>query len=69
MRSRFVRDYLLGALSVLGGLGIAWVIVLNVGWSEATQEFWYLIIAFAISIPLKKLFDLILEKLIGKPEV
>lgn len=68
LRSRLVRNFLLGALSILGSLGIAWLIVINVGWSEDTQEFWFLIIAFAISIPLKKLFDLVLEKLIGKPE-
>jgi hypothetical protein len=68
LRSRFVRNYLLGTLSVLGGLGIAWLVVINVGWSEDAQEFWFLIIAFAISISLKKLFDVILEKLIGKPE-
>jgi hypothetical protein len=68
LRSRYVRGYLLGALSILAGMGIAWLFLLSTDWSQGVQEFWFLILAFLISLPLNKLFHLILEKLIGKPE-
>ncbi len=62
VRFSYVRNFLLGALSVLVGMGIAYIAMQMMGWSEGTQEFWFLILAFLIGIPLDLLFHQILNK-------
>jgi hypothetical protein len=70
LRSRYVRSFLLGSLSILCGLGIG---LLLAGFTDfvspEVEEFWFLIVAFAISIPFNWLFNKVLTKLIGPPEV
>jgi hypothetical protein len=69
LRSKAVRSYLLGSLSILIGLGLALILALIVDWSQATEEFWYLLVAFAISIPVNKILNAVVNRLIGPPIV
>ncbi|MEX1247480.1 MAG: hypothetical protein WEA61_03270 [Anaerolineales bacterium] len=62
-------DYSLGVLSVLVGMGVSFIVMRMMSWSEAAQELWFMILAFAFSIPLDKLFHVVLYKLIGKTEL
>jgi hypothetical protein len=66
LRSKYVRSYLLGSLSILCGLGIGLLIAGFTDFlSPAVEEFWFLIFAFAVSIPFNKAFNMILDRLIG----
>jgi hypothetical protein len=57
----------LGSLSVLIGLGIVLVLAIFVNWSEEAEEFWFLLLAFVIAIPINKFLEWGLNKLIGPP--
>lgn len=60
----------MGSLSILCGLGIGLLLAgLTDFVSPEVEEFWFLIVAFLISIPIDLLLNRVLTKLIGPSEV
>ena len=69
LRSRFIRNFLVNALSITIGFGFALIFIPRLRLSADMEEFVGVISAFLISIPINFVIQFILRKLIGPPDI
>jgi len=69
LRSRYVRSFLVNALSVAIGFGLVLIFFPRLQLSQDAEEFWGVIAAFLIAIPVDLLIQYILRRLIGPADL